>query len=44
VAYPGDTLITEGWPVASGAYVIQTTNQDGKIIKHIDAFDRVLAL
>ena len=32
VAYPGDTLITEGWQVDSGRYVIQMTNQDGKII------------
>ena len=32
VAFPGDTLITQGWQVDSGRYVIQTTNQDGKII------------
>jgi acyl dehydratase len=32
VAYPGDTLITEGWQLDSGRYVIQTTNQGGKVI------------
>ncbi len=32
VAYPGDTLITRGWQMDSKTYVIQTVNQDGKII------------
>jgi acyl dehydratase len=32
VVFPGDTLITEGWKVNSGSYVIRTTNQDGTII------------
>ena len=32
VAYPGDTLITQGWQLDAHQYVIQTTNQDGKII------------
>jgi acyl dehydratase len=32
VVYPGDTLITEGWKLGSGRYVIRTTNQDGKTV------------
>ena len=28
----GDTLITEGWQMDSRRYIIQTTNQEGKII------------
>ncbi len=33
VAYPGDTLITEGWKSnTDGTYFIRTINQDGKII------------
>ena len=32
VAYPGDKLITQGWRLDDHRYVIQTTNQDGKII------------
>ena len=32
VAFPGDTLITQGWDMGAGKYVIQTTNQKGKII------------
>jgi acyl dehydratase len=32
VAFPGDTLITQGWQTDAHQYVIQTTNQDGKII------------
>lgn len=33
VAYPGDTLITEGWKAdTDGIYIIRTINQDGKII------------
>lgn len=32
VAFPGDTLMTKGWDVGAGKYVIHTTNQEGKII------------
>ena len=32
VAFPGDTLVTKGWDAGAGRYVIQTTNQEGKII------------
>jgi acyl dehydratase len=32
VVYPGDTLITEGWKLGSGRYIIHTANQDGKIV------------
>jgi acyl dehydratase len=32
IVYPGDTLITKGWKAESGAYIIQTTNQEGKTI------------
>lgn len=32
VAFPGDTLITQGWQTDAHQYVIQATNQDGKII------------
>ncbi len=32
VVYPGDTLITEGWKVAAGRYILRTTNQDGKTV------------
>jgi len=32
VAFPGDSLITQGWQTDAHQYVIQTTNQDGKII------------
>jgi acyl dehydratase len=32
VAFPGDTLITKGWDVGAGKYVIHTINQEGKII------------
>ena len=32
VAFPGDTLMTRGWEVDAGKYVIQTANQEGKII------------
>ncbi len=32
VVYPGDSLITQGWKLDTGKYVIQTSNQDGKII------------
>jgi acyl dehydratase len=32
VVFPGDTLTTKAWKVADGKYVVQTTNQDGKMI------------
>jgi len=32
VVYPGDTLITSGWQVDEGQYIIVTTNQDGKLV------------
>jgi len=32
VVYPGDTLITEGWKVDPGRYIIRTSNQDGKVV------------
>jgi acyl dehydratase len=32
VVFPGDTLITEGWNVGDGKYIVTTTNQDGKMI------------
>jgi len=32
VVYPGDTLITEGWKLESGRYILRTTNQDGKTV------------
>lgn len=33
VVYPGDTLITEGWPTEQESlYIIRTTDQDGKVI------------
>lgn len=32
VAFPGDTLVTEGWRASSGRYLLRTVNQDGKII------------
>jgi acyl dehydratase len=32
VVYPGDTLITKGWRAEDNQYVIQTVNQDGKLI------------
>lgn len=32
VVYPGDTLITEGWKLDSGHYIIQTTNHEGKTV------------
>lgn len=30
--FPGDTLITEGWKIDQGKYVIRTTAQDGRAI------------
>jgi acyl dehydratase len=32
VVLPGDALTTKAWKVEDGRYIIQTTNQDGKII------------
>ena len=32
VVYPGDTIITEGWKVGGGRYIIQTKNQEGKVV------------
>lgn len=33
VVYPGDTLTTRGWRVnGGGSYIVQTTNQDGKVV------------
>jgi acyl dehydratase len=32
VVYPGDTLTTEGWKTDDNQYIIQTVNQDGKLI------------
>ena len=32
VVYPGDSLITEGWKVGPGRYILRATNQDGKVI------------
>ncbi len=32
VAYPGDTLITEGWKTGDNRHIVHTLNQDGKKI------------
>ena len=32
VVFPGDTLITEGWKVEQGKYIIQVTTQEGKVV------------
>jgi acyl dehydratase len=32
VAYPGDVLITEGWKMEPGRYVIRTRNQHGTVV------------
>ncbi len=32
VVFPGDTLTTKGWKLEDGKYVIQMTNEDGKVI------------
>jgi acyl dehydratase len=33
VVFPGDTLTTQGWKTdEDGTYVIQTTNQDGRVV------------
>ena len=30
--FPGDTLITEGWKVDQGRYIIQTKTQEGRVV------------
>jgi len=32
VVFPGDTLITEGWNVDQGRYIIQTKTRDGRVV------------
>lgn len=32
VVFPGDILITEGWKVDGGAYIIQTRTQEGRVV------------
>ena len=32
VVYPGDTLLTEGWKVGQGSYIIRTKTQDDRIV------------
>lgn len=32
VAYPGDTLKTEGWKIEDNKFIVRTVNQDGTII------------
>lgn len=32
VVFPGDILITEGWKVEGGAYIIQTRTQEGRVV------------
>jgi len=32
VVYPGDTLITEGWKMDTGSYIIQTKTPDGRVV------------
>lgn len=32
VVYPGDTLITEGWQLDGGTYIIQTRTQEGRVV------------
>lgn len=32
VAFPGETLITEGWKADQGAYIIRTSSQGGRIV------------
>jgi acyl dehydratase len=32
VVFPGDTLITEGWEVDGGKYIVRTMNQDGNLV------------
>ncbi len=32
VVFPGDTIITEGWKMSDEKYIIQTKNQDGKVV------------
>jgi acyl dehydratase len=32
VVYPGDTLITEGWKMDTGSYIIETRTRDGRVV------------
>jgi len=32
VVFPGDTLITEGWEIDGGKYIVRTMNQDGNLV------------
>nr|MDO8061546.1 MaoC/PaaZ C-terminal domain-containing protein [Candidatus Freyrarchaeum guaymaensis] len=32
VVYPGDTIITEGWKVDEGKYIIRSKNQRGDVV------------
>jgi len=32
VVFPGETLITEGWKVENGKYIVQTRTQDGRVV------------
>ena len=32
VVYPGDVLITEGWNMGAGRYVVQTRSQHGRVV------------
>jgi acyl dehydratase len=32
MVWPGDALITEGWKVNEGKYIIRCTNQDGRVV------------
>jgi acyl dehydratase len=32
IVYPGDSLITSGWKIEEGKYIILTTNQDGTTV------------
>jgi len=32
VVFPGDTLVTEGWQVAPGQYIVQTKTLDGRVV------------
>lgn len=32
VVFPGETLITEGWKIEEGKYIIQTQTQDGRVV------------
>jgi len=32
IVFPGDTLITEGWGINGGTYVIRTKTEDGRVV------------